>query len=124
VPWKLTIRSGPRVEHERFDDLNAALGAVESRGRTLARDAWRKPLDLKLKRFEPVQQVAARIELAGPQRLMPSIRAGVDVRGDGSTEAYLGRVRRTLLEQRKGESAYDALRRAVSGSSEETQFAS
>jgi hypothetical protein len=114
VPWTVTVRDGSQVTHERFDDLDAALEAVEASGRDAETSLQPpKPVDLKVKRFDPSQQVAARIELSGPQRLVPSVRAGVDIHGDGSTEAYLGRVRRQVVEQRKGESAYKALRRAL-----------
>ncbi len=109
----MTVRSGPKVQRERFDDLDGALEALEAHGRALAKTASRETVDVKLRTFDPVQQVAARIELAGPERMMPSVRAGVDVRGDGSTEAYLGRVRRRLVEQRRSESSYKALRRAL-----------
>ncbi len=117
MPWKVTVRAGPRIERRRFGELEAALDAAELRGLELARDAPRGSVDVKLKRFEPVQQVAARIELAGPERLVPSVRAGVDVRGDGSSEAYLGRVRRQLVDLRRGESAWAALRRVLSNRS-------
>jgi hypothetical protein len=113
VPWRLTVRAEHRVERSRFDDLPRALDALERRGRELARTAPRKPVDVKIKQFEPVQQVIARLELAGPERWLPSVRAGVDVRGDGSTEAYVGRVRRQLVEQRRRESAVAALRREL-----------
>jgi hypothetical protein len=113
VPWKLTVRAGPRVERVRYDSLRDAIDALEARARELAGSGRRESVDVKFKRFEPVQQVAARIEIAGPERLMPSVRAGVDVRGDGSTEAYLGRVRRQVVQQRQGETAYAALRRVL-----------
>lgn len=113
MPWKLTVRAGPRVERSRFDQLGDALDAAERRARELASEAPRASVDVKFRRFEPIQQVAARIELAGPERLIPTVRAGVDVRGDGSTEAYVGRLRREIVEQRKGETPYRALRRAL-----------
>ena len=109
----MTVRVGPRIEHLRFEELDGALDAAQRRGEELARDAPHEPVDAKLKRFEPVQQVAARIELAGPERLVPSVRAGVDVRGDGSSEAYLGHIRRRLIDRREDESAWAALRRAL-----------
>jgi hypothetical protein len=108
--FRVTVRYGPRVSRERFDALEPALAELESRGRELQEGANAKTIDPKLTRkFQPVQQVVGRLELAGPGRL----RAGVDVRGDGSAEAYTGRVRRALIEQAKHESAYDALRRAL-----------
>jgi hypothetical protein len=120
VGWKVTIRTGPRVEREHFDVLDAALDAIEARGRELAKTKPTDVVDVRVKRFDPVQQVVARIELAGPQRLVPSVRGGVDVRGDGSTEAYVGRLQREVVKQRKGENAFSALRRAVSNANEES----
>jgi hypothetical protein len=113
VPWKLTVRAGPRVERTRFDELSDALDAAEARARELSSATPRDAVDVKVRRFEPIQQVVARIEVAGPQRLLPSARGGVDVRGDGSTEAYVGGLRREVVKQRKGETAYKALRRAL-----------
>ena len=55
----------------------------------------------------------ARIELAGPERRLARTQAGVDVHGDGSTEAYLGRVRRRAVDRGKSDSAVAALRRAL-----------
>ena len=106
----MKTRTGARVERGRFGDLGEALAALERRGEELQDEANARTVDLKLgRKFEPVQQVFARLELAGPDRL----RAGVDVRGDGSVEAWTGRLRRRLIEQLDKESAYEALRRTV-----------
>jgi hypothetical protein len=110
--YRVKIRNGPKVENERFDDLDAALAEIESRGRELARDSRTDAIGGQLiRRIEPVQQVTARLQLAGPKRL----RAGIDVRGDGSAEAWTGWLRRRIVEQEASESAYDALRRVAAG---------
>lgn len=99
------------MRSERTGDLGDALDAIERRGRELEAGASARAVGGGvIRKFEPVQQVVGRIELSGPGRL----RAGVDVRGDGSTEAFTGRLRRKLVVQRADESPYDALRRELS----------
>ena len=102
-------RSGPKVERRRFESLEDALMEIAARGRVLQQEAPGRVVDLKVRRFEPVQQVVARLELSGPWRL----RGGLDVRGDGSAEAFTGRLRRRVVLQEPGEDAYAALERAI-----------
>jgi hypothetical protein len=108
VAWRVVVRSGPRVAHLEAASLDAAIELIEERARALAGGPGRKTVDLRYKSFEPVQQVAHRLELSGR-----GVKAGVDVRGDGSVEAWTGRVRRRLVEQEPGESPYAALRRTL-----------
>ncbi len=108
--YRIRVRVKAKVDHERAGDLQGALALVEQRGRRLAAQA-REPArgGTLLRRFDPVQQVFGRIELSGPRGL----RAGVDVRGDGSVEAFTGRLRRRLVRQEGEESPYEALRRVL-----------
>lgn len=86
------------------------LRELEREGRELERSAdGRASGGTLMRRLEPVQVVVGRLELSGPGRL----HAGIDVRGDGSSEAFTGRFRRRVVEQRRGESPYDALRREL-----------
>ena len=110
MSYRLTIRTEGQVERHKLDSLDTALAEVESRGRDKQRTTRAGPVDTKiLGRYEPAQLVAARLELSGPRGL----RAGVDVRGDGSATAYTGRVRRQPIEERGDESPYEALRRTL-----------
>jgi hypothetical protein len=109
--YTLTARVRGKVTRERFDELAQALDELERRGHALQGRADADVVGGSLvRRFEPEEQVTARLELSGPGR----VRAGVDVRGDGSAVPFTGRVLRKPIERRRDESAYDALRRTVS----------
>jgi hypothetical protein len=109
--WRITVRDGPRVEKHKVQERDEALDLVEREARVLAAGPGRRTVALRSRTFAPQQQVAGRVELAGP-----GVRAGIDVRGDGATEAWTGRVRRRVVEQRERETPYDALRRVVAQS--------
>jgi hypothetical protein len=106
--YKLTVRRRGATARERFGTLAEALAALEARLDELAPGERRGPERALARDLEPVQLVAIRGEVSGP-----GVRGGVDVRGDGSAEAYTGRLRRVLVERQAGETAYDALRRAL-----------
>jgi len=111
--YRLLVREGPRVARDRFGSLERGLAALDARVTALTDDSRRDAIDVGFRRFEPVAQVVARVELSGPQRLFPRVHAGVDVRGDGSAEAWVGRARRQVVAQEEGESPVAALRRVL-----------
>jgi hypothetical protein len=59
--------------------------------------------------YEPSEQVAVRGEVRGPG----GAAGGIDVRGDGSAQAFTGRFRRRLVDAGEREDAWRALRRAI-----------
>ena len=113
MAWRVTIRTGPKVDRLRFEALPDALEALERRCREVAAKPPRRMVKVPMRSFTPAEQVAARAEVAGPGRLFPAVRAGIDVRGDGTTEAWSGRTNRELVSQEDGEDAYAALRRTL-----------
>jgi hypothetical protein len=108
--FRVRVRAGAEVRREQYDDASQALAAVERHTLELERAASTRAVGGRLlRRFDPVQQVVGRVEVSGPD----GVQGGIDVRGDGSSEAFTGRLRRTLVEQRDGESPYAALRRTL-----------
>jgi ribosomal protein S7 len=86
---------------EALDALESALSAIASRTNVAPTKVFHREL-------APVQQVVARGSISGP-----GVRGGVDVRGDGSTEAWTGRWVRALVQTRGRESAFRALKRSL-----------
>src|SRR4051794_19317535 len=107
--YKLTARVSGTVNHEDFETLGEALDGLERSGLSLQGKADAALVGGSLmRRFEPEQQVTARLEISGR-----GVRCGVDIRGDGSSVPFVGRVRRKEIERARDESSYDALRRVV-----------
>lgn len=106
--WRLKVRRGPKVAKSTHPELAGALRALEEQLRLVPETGSQT---LFRREYAPVQQVVARGELRGPRR----VRGGVDLRGDGSPEAWTGRISKQLVEPRAGETAYAALGRALSG---------
>jgi hypothetical protein len=106
--YKLTVRRRGATTRERFASLPEALAALEARLAELAPEERRGRERALSRKLAPVEQVALRGEVAGP-----SVRGGVDMRGDGSAEAFTGRWRRVLVAREAGETACDALRRTL-----------
>jgi hypothetical protein len=111
--WSLTVRDGPRVGHKRYETLGRAMDAMERELDELAPTTRRRAIQIPGRRFDADRQVAVRAEVAGPGGWLSGPRGGVDMRGDGSTEAYTGRLRRKLVELQPGETPYDGLRRVL-----------
>jgi hypothetical protein len=106
--YKLTVRRRGVTRRERFASLPEALAALQARLDELVPSERRGPERGLLGNVDPVARVALRGEVAGP-----GAHGGIDVRGDGSAEAFTGRWRRVLVERRPGETAHEALRRAI-----------
>jgi len=109
--WKLTVRHGPRVARESFDDLDQAIAAVRREAAGVVQEGPLEPIQ-GFKTYDPGERVAARIELS-TGGLLGGREAGVDVMGDGTLVPYQGVVRKRRLEGRTPDAALAAVREAL-----------
>jgi hypothetical protein len=107
--YTLTVRRRAATARERFASLPEALAALEARLDALAPGERRGRERALSRELAPVELVAVRGEVAGP-----GVRGGVDVRGDGSVQAYVGGVRRRPLKAKGRTTPFEALRQALS----------
>ena len=106
--WTVTVHERGRRSSSSFgsqDEAFEALAAeVVSRG-PVRRDA----ATAFAREIAPEDQVVVRVELRGPRR----VAGGVDLRGDGTAQAYTGRWVRRAVAADGRETAVQALRRVL-----------
>ena len=109
------MRNGAEVEHEGFDDIGEAVALM--RERALAIRAEGPPKAAKVvRRFEPKDQVTARLELS-TGGFLSKRAAGIDVRGDGTFVPYRGGLRREELDPSGHDTPFDLVRETLEGAS-------
>jgi hypothetical protein len=110
--FKLTVRQGPRVAREKFEDLDDAIAAMERRAKDIRSQG---PLEARkvFREYEPGIQVAGRVEISTGGFLKSGREAGIDVMGDGSLVAYEGGFRRSELAPGH-DGPFEAVRKALS----------
>ncbi len=111
--WKLTVRHGSAVRHERFEDLDEAIAEMRSRALAI-RSEGPLPAASVLRDYTPAEQVRARLQLSG-KGLLRKRRAGVDVRGDGAFVPFRGGVTREELDPTEYDSPFDLVRETLTG---------
>lgn len=109
--WKLTIRHGSDVDHERFDDLGEAVAAMRERALAIRSEGPVRPVR-SLRDFEPGDQVHARLQLSGGGFLRKST-AGIDVRGNGTFVPFKGGVAREELDPTDHDTPFDLVRETL-----------
>jgi hypothetical protein len=109
--WKLTVRHGSDVDHERFDDLGEAVAAMRERALAIRSEGPVRPVQ-SLRDFEPGDQVHARLQLSSGRLFRKSV-AGVDVRGDGTFVPFRGGVKREELDPTHHDTPFDLVRETL-----------
>ena len=94
--WKVTVRNGPSVTREGFDELEPALADARAKAAEILAGEPMAPVKA-IRDYEPAQLVRARIEISGKGLIAPPT-AGLDIHGDLSLTGFTGGVRRKPIE--------------------------
>ncbi len=107
------MRDGAEVDHEGFDDVAEAVARMRERALAIRAEGPPKAANL-VRKFEPKDQVTARLELSRGGFLRKQA-AGIDVRGDGTFVPYRGGLRREELDPSGHDTPFDLVRETLEG---------
>ncbi|CAN5498909.1 hypothetical protein BH10ACT11_BH10ACT11_06310 [soil metagenome] len=96
MAYKLTVRHGPKVVRESFDDLSGAIAAMNAHAEAIRGEGSLEEVSV-LRTLEPKEMVAGRIEISTGSLFRRGRDAGLDVMGDGHYVPYAGGVGRREL---------------------------
>ena len=111
--WKLVVRDGSTVRKSVHPTLRSALDGLQAETAEAANRPPAKSVDLRFRDYGPEDLVVMRAEVKGPQKHFAKVTAGMDVRGDGRLEPWVGGAKRAEVEVGKRETAWQALSRAL-----------
>jgi hypothetical protein len=107
------VRNGAEVDHEGFDTVDEAVARMRERAFEIRAEGPPKTANV-LRKFEPKDQVTARLELSHG-RFPRKEAAGIDVRGDGTFMPYRGGLRREELDPSGHDTPFDLVRETLEG---------
>ena len=110
--YKVTVRQGPRVAREKFEDLNEAIVAMERHAMDIRSQGPLEPRKV-FREYEPEVQVAGRVEISTGGFMRSGREAGIDVMGDGTLVPYEGGLRRSELDPGR-DGPFEAVRKVLS----------
>lgn len=94
--YTLTVRNGPRVQRDRFEDLDAALEALRERCEEILAEGALPDVSM-LREYRSEQRVKARLEISAG-RMFARREAGIDVMGDNTIVPFSGGTFRRPIE--------------------------
>lgn len=106
--FTLAIQQEGSSKKVRFGSLEDALAGLQAELNSAGPGTRREPVNALVREFQPEEQVAMRLEVRGR-----GVCGGLDLHGDGTQEAYTGRIRRRGIVPEPGENAVSALRRTL-----------
>lgn len=110
--YEVTIRQGSKVRKVNEPTLDDAMERLRAEAEAISDDASLPAADVFKRTYEPGQRSAGRVEVSAGR--FPRKRvAGVDIKGNGSIVAYVGRIAKNVLDPAPDETPYEAVRKAL-----------